>query len=299
MPRSASVRSTSRCHTNTSASYPLKLLSIALVCLSVNLSQAASLAIVIDDVGYNLKRAEQLLEMPVELTLGLLPFAPHAQAIASRAAKSGREIILHQPMEPEKAVRTEPGTLELSMTAVRFDREFSAALARLPQVSGVNNHTGSLLTAHRLPMEWLMANIASRGLYFLDSRTTPHTVAESTARDWRVPTIRRDVFLDHVQTPESLDAAFNRALKIARRKGHAVIIAHPHRMTLDFLESHLSDLPSDVRLSTLSELVARDRQPVEPRPINRPIDSPIVRLFDQRRLALSESPEFPSRSLGQ
>jgi polysaccharide deacetylase 2 family uncharacterized protein YibQ len=253
------------------------------------------LAIVIDDVGYNLNRAEQLLEMPVQLTLGLLPFAPHAQAIASRAAQSGREIILHQPMEPIKTSRTEPGTLELSMTAARFDREFSAALARLPQVSGVNNHTGSLLTAHRVPMEWLMANIASRGLYFLDSRTTPHTVAESTARDWQVPTIRRDVFLDHVRTPEFLDAAFNRALQIARRKGYAVIIAHPHRMTLDFLKSQLSDLPSDIRLTTLSDLIARDHQPVELRPIDRPVDRPI----DRRALALSGTPEFPSRSLGQ
>ncbi|MFX0094910.1 MAG: divergent polysaccharide deacetylase family protein [Candidatus Hodarchaeota archaeon] len=42
-----------------------------------------------------------------------------------------------------------------------------------------------------------MDQIRRRGLYFLDSRTTAASVAEATARDWAVPTIHRDVFLDH------------------------------------------------------------------------------------------------------
>ena len=185
-------------------------------------ANAAELAIVIDDVGYNLDRAERILKLPVELTLGMLPYAPHTQHIAELAHASGREIILHQPMEPEVSKRLEPGTLELSMTADRFQRQFAASLARLPQVSGVNNHTGSLLTAHRQPMEWLMANIAKRGLYFLDSRTTPHSVAESTARAWAVPTIHRDVFLDHEKSDQFLETAFARSLKIV----HSTVVSN-------------------------------------------------------------------------
>jgi len=235
-----------------------------------------------DDVGYNLIRAERILELPVELTLGMLPFAPHAQLIAQRAHDSGREIILHQPMEPVAARRLEPGTLELSMSVEHFDDQFAESLARLPQVTGVNNHTGSLLTAHRMPMEWLMANISRRGLYFLDSRTTPHTVAESTAREWLVPTIRRDVFLDHVRSEEFLEAAFRRSLEIARHKGHAVVIAHPYPITLAFLEQRLTELPEDITLTTLSELV-----------------EPEIRPIDRTTLVLLGSPASPNISLGQ
>ena len=242
------------------------------------------LAIVIDDVGYSLRRGEQLLALPKALTLGMLPYAPHALEIAERAHASGREIILHQPMEPVAAERLEPGTLALDMSAERFEAQFEAALARMPNITGVNNHTGSLLTAHRQPMERLMTGLARRGLYFLDSRTTPHTVAESTAREHDVPTIRRDVFLDHVPSEAYLESAFDRSLAIARRQGQAVVIAHPYPITVAFLKEKLAQLPEDVALTTLSELVS----PAQP-----------VRQADPATIALFGSPASPHISLGQ
>lgn len=253
------------------------LLAAAPILILPASGRTAELAIVIDDVGYNLSRAERIMNMPVALTLGMLPFAPHAQQIAERAFESGREIILHQPMEPMSGRRLEPGTLELSMTAEHFDRQLARALARLPQASGVNNHTGSLLTAQRLPMEWLMASLKKQGLYFLDSRTTPHTVAETTARELAVPTIHRDVFLDHVREQAFLEQAFDRSLAIARRKGHAVVIAHPHAITLEFLETRLASLPPDVQLTALKGLV-----------------TPPVRPLDRTTLVLLGNPAFPS-----
>ena len=139
--------------------------------------------IVVDDVGYNLERAERLLNLPGKLTLGLLPFAPHSPAIAKRAKLEGKEIILHQLMESIAArqVPAEPGTLTMKMSAANFNQHFSEALAAVPFAVGVNNHSGSLLTQHRVPMDRLMQTIAARGMFFLDSRTTPKTVALATA----------------------------------------------------------------------------------------------------------------------
>lgn len=273
----------------------------ATIFLSIPIAASAGpneprLAIVIDDLGYNLHRAEEIMDLPVELTLGMLPYAPFAQQIAKRAHSHGREVILHQPMEPVTADRLEPGTLELKMTAERFHRQFADSLARLPNVTGVNNHTGSLLTAHRLPMEWLMAGIARRGLYFLDSRTTPHTVAETTARELDVPTIRRDVFLDHVRTEQFLEAAYNQSLSIARKRGQAVVIAHPYPITVAFLQRKLAELPADVTLATLSELVepaALRARPERPRPEER------FKRLDRGAIALLGSPVSPSISLAR
>jgi polysaccharide deacetylase 2 family uncharacterized protein YibQ len=162
----------------------------------------------------------------------------------------------------------------------------------LPNVTGVNNHTGSLLTAHRLPMEQLMAGIARRGLYFLDSRTTPHTVAESTARALQVPTLRRDVFLDHVRSEASLEAAFAQSLAIARRRGQAVVIAHPYAITVAFLEEKLAALPGDVVLTTLSELVPHKRVPEKLATKKEAMPN------DPGGLALFGSPASPSISPG-
>jgi polysaccharide deacetylase 2 family uncharacterized protein YibQ len=230
-----------------------------------------------DDVGYNFERGEEILALPGDLTLGVLPFAPHARRIAERAVAEGREIILHQPMEPLVSDDLEPGTLELSKSPERFQHQFVESLASLPGVMGVNNHTGSLLTAERRPMEWLMAQIRRRGLYFLDSRTTADSVAETVARDWSVPTIRRDVFLDHVPQDAALSAAWEKA----RKRGRAVIIAHPYPVTMAFLDAELRRLPADVRLMRLSALVE---------PVRRP---------DRRSPALLRTQASPSISLAR
>lgn len=234
--------------------------------------------LVIDDVGYHLDRGNRLVDLPGEITLGMLPFAPHTPKIARRASLNNKEVILHQPMEPIPAahVRSERGTLTMAMTPERFDHHFETALARVPQAIGVNNHTGSLLTAHHQPMNQLMGNIQRRGLLFLDSRTTPRTVAETTARAWRIPTLRRDVFLDHNPSDAAIAHAFTHALRIARRQGHVVVIGHPYRSTLAFLETTLPTLPDDINLITLTELASRQRQ---------------VRGLDQTSLARLENPE--------
>lgn len=219
------------------------------------------LVIVMDDLGYNLDRAERVLGWPLPITLGVLPYAPHAREIAERGSRSGKEVIVHQPMEalPSAHARFERGMLEQAMSGERFDHQLADALNRLPQAVGINNHTGSLLTAHRASMDRVMQQARERGLFFLDSRTTAETVAESAARDWLVPTIRRDVFLDHEPSEAALASAFEQALAIARRKGHAVVIAHPYPISLAFLERRFADLPAGIRLSSLESVIRGDR----------------------------------------
>jgi polysaccharide deacetylase 2 family uncharacterized protein YibQ len=152
-----------------------------------------------------------------------------------------------------------PGTLTLDMTGERFEAQMDAALAAVPGVVGLNNHTGSRLTQDAAAMRRLMRYLASRGLLFLDSRTTAATVAYEMAREARVPALKRDVFLDHVPHQPDIRAEFQRALAIARRQGYAVIIAHPHGATLEFLAVALRALPEGVRLVRLSDLATRIR----------------------------------------
>jgi len=267
---------------------------LLMLCLLAGAARAdlgpVRLAVVIDDIGYSVEQARAVLALPGPVTLGLLPFAPRTQDVLALDL-AGRELIVHLPMEPEPrpGVRTERGTLRLSMAPGQIDRGLRAALAAVPQAVGINNHTGSLLTQHAEPMAVMMRQLKARGLYFLDSRTTHKTVALATARAWQVPALERDVFLDHVRTPAALAGEFDRALSLARRQGQAVLIAHPHPQSLDFLRRALATLPADVRLSRLSDLLPGRWQP--PGPAVRPA-GPM--LADRR-----QSPALPHKSLGQ
>lgn len=223
---------------------------------------AADLVIVMDDLGYSLARAERVLTLPAPVTLGLLPFAPDTAAIARRARHSGHELILHLPMEPLPATRAQrllPGTLTVDMPAEQFEAHMDAALRAVPGLVGLNNHTGSRLTQDAAAMRRLMGYLAQRNLMFLDSRTTPATVAYAMAREARVPALERDVFLDHVPRVTAMEREFQRALGIARRNGHAIVIAHPYAVSLDFLQRALTDLPEDVRVVSLRNLTDRAR----------------------------------------
>ncbi len=219
-------------------------------------SNAAELAIVIDDLGYHADRAERILHLPGPLTLAVLPNTPGAVEIARRAPGFRKEVILHQPMEatPSRWALREPGTLMASMSAREFDRTFEAALDRLPNLAGVSNHTGSLLTSSPAAMQRLMAIVKKRNLYFLDSRTTAATVALDVAVANLVPATRRDVFLDNVVSLDAIHSAFTEAIATARKNGKAIVIGHPYEATIRYLEHVLYALPADVTLVSAGSL---------------------------------------------
>ena len=238
------------------------MLALAGALLYISPLRAAELAIVIDDVGYSLKYGQRAVDLPAAVTLAVLPYAPHTQTLAHRAELAGHDIIIHQPMEPHPSahVRTEEETLTMSMSQDQLRNAFRRALDAVPQRTGVSNHTGSLLTAHRQPMVSLMEELNGRGLFFLDSRTTAKTVAERVALEFGVPTIKRDVFLDHDRSPAAIERAFNKAVKIARKRGYAVLVGHPYRESIEFLEQRLWVMDADVKLISAKALAHRLHQ---------------------------------------
>lgn len=216
------------------------------------------LAVVIDDLGYNPVLDQRIINWPYPMTLAVLPGAPNAGRVGSAAQAAGKEVILHQPMQPYHSRLHEPGNLTAEMSWSEFELTLQDNLAAVPYTVGLNNHTGSQLTEDSQSMHRLMQHLRQQGLYFLDSRTTPNTVAMTIAEEWGVPTVSRDVFLDHIRTPAAVEREFRRALGLARRNGQAVLIAHPNALSVNFLDQALQTLPANVRLVTVSELVSGD-----------------------------------------
>ncbi len=213
---------------------------------------------IVDDLGYGLERGRRAIALPGPVTVAILPFAPHTTALAKFAAANGADVILHEPMQASHELPTDPGTLTIAMSASALSDAFERALADVPQAIGVNNHTGSLLTAQRPAMVLLMRELRLHGLFFLDSRTTPDTVARAVAVENGVPATRRDVFLDHVADARDIETEFERAIKIARRQGHAVLIAHPYDVSLGFLQRALPTLATrGVIQARLVDLIKR------------------------------------------
>ncbi|MGB1239165.1 MAG: divergent polysaccharide deacetylase family protein [Pseudomonadales bacterium] len=223
----------------------------------------AKLALVIDDMGHNVALNRAVLQLSGDISFAFLPHARYSKRMAIAAKALERDILLHAPMENFAQLSLGPGGL----TTRQSQGEFKAVLARnieaIPYIRGVNNHTGSKLTSQSLQMQWTMQVLAERELFFLDSRTSAKSVAAAEARKAGIPVLVRDVFLDHSASPKDMAREFERAITIATKHGKAVLIAHPRKATVAFLQRHLAQVEArGVRLVSLSTLLQAVKAPV-------------------------------------
>ena len=202
------------------------------------------LAILLDDAGQSLDLVPAAAALPVEVGVAVLPFLPHSADTAAELHRSGHEIWLHLPMEPEGYPRENPGpgAVLVNMGEGEIRSTVRSALNNVPFVVGVNNHMGSKATADLRTMTWVMQELAARGLAFIDSRTTVSTVAEDAAHAQGVRTGRRLVFLDNERTPAAIRAQLDEAVFRARQEGHLIAIGHLNRVTVEVLEDELPRL---------------------------------------------------------
>ncbi|MDP9128555.1 MAG: divergent polysaccharide deacetylase family protein [Pseudomonadota bacterium] len=201
----------------------------------------AQIAIVLDDLGLDLRGTKKAIELPSFVTLSFMSYATRLREQTKEGRDRGHELLLHMPMEPTGHADPGPGALLVALPPDEIRRRFQNGLASFAGFDGVNNHMGSKFTADTTGMEIVIDELQQRHLFFLDSRTTSKTVGESLARQHGLPTIGRDVFLDDDEAIGAVRNQMEQAERIARRKGSAVVIGHPHPATLEALSGWIPD----------------------------------------------------------
>lgn len=219
-------------------------------------SARGRVALIIDDGGEEPGATEVILGLDRALTLAILPDTSSGTELAQRAAAMGFEIMLHMPMETENSGQNYPNSLMTGMTPSELSALIERASQQVPGAVGINNHTGGAFTADPVSVERLMAFLRTTSLYFVDSRTSPQSVAFETARAHGIPAAQRDVFLDNEPDFEYIEGRFNELLAIARDRGSAIGIAHFRPRTAEALAALLPRLEEEgLRLVPVSELL--------------------------------------------
>jgi len=196
---------------------------------------AGRIALVIDDLGRSLEEVDRVEALGVPLTYAVLPFESHTAEVAARLHAERREVLCHLPMEATGGENPGANAIRETQSARQIVALTRRALDGVPGAVGVNNHMGSSVTADVAAMRAILGVVAERGLFFVDSRTTPESRAYELAQELDIPSAQREVFLDAERTEAAVRSEFARLLDVARAKGAAIGIAHPHPVTLAVL----------------------------------------------------------------
>jgi polysaccharide deacetylase 2 family uncharacterized protein YibQ len=215
-------------------------------------------AIVIDDFGYSdggIPR--EVLDLDLPLTVAILPGLRHSHDVLTLAKKSHRCVLLHLPMEGSEPRNHDVEPITQTMSDAEIASFVRAYLESLPGVDGVNNHMGSVATADARVMGAVMGALEGSGLFFLDSLTSPKSVAYNTAVAAGVRAASNSMFLDdHTDRQDDVAARLHTLVETARARGQAIGIGHPHPWTFEALRDNLDYLETaGVELVTVCDIV--------------------------------------------
>lgn len=189
------------------------------------------IALIIDDAGYDLDRALELLNLRRPMSISVLPKLKYSRHVAEMAHDMGYEVMMHLPMESGENLRRSPGFVAADMTETEMYWILDRNLESIPFVRGVNNHQGSMMTRDAEAMARLMKYLGGKDMFFVDSRTTSETVAYRTAKESGLRAAENNMFLDNEKDLEYIKERIRLLMQEAREKGKAIGICHVHPET--------------------------------------------------------------------
>lgn len=216
------------------------------------------LAIILDDSGQNLDLAKKVIDMKYPVVLSVLPFTQYDKETVQLARSKGKEVFLHLPMEPKSYPDTKPGkgSILLSMPFSVIESTLKDNFDRLGKLDGVNNHMGSAFTENREKMSETLSVIKKYVDMFVDSHTTPDTVAYNICK--KTEGLKCGInkrFIDNSGDPEYIKNKLYEAVSFLSKQD-VIIIGHLRSSTVETLDKVLPELEENgVTIAKISEVV--------------------------------------------
>lgn len=188
------------------------------------------IAVVIDDFGLTYPKNvpdEAWMKVDFPITYAVMPESPRTTRAAKETVENGHELIIHFPFDPFLSLTlSKESALPDDVEKVR--KLLEKSLKQIPNSAGLNNHRSYRATQNRPLMAEFMKLWKPKGLYFLDSKVSPKSVAYDEAKRAGIPAAANVVFIDEAKVH---DKAFcirmlRRAAAYARKHGSVIVIGH-------------------------------------------------------------------------
>ncbi|OCL88120.1 divergent polysaccharide deacetylase family protein [Arcobacter porcinus] len=215
-------------------------------------NQKPKLVIVIDDV-VSKSQVNKILDIGYPVNISFLPPAKNHKNSAN-IAKDINFYMIHFPLQASKAFKNfEENTLNIADSYQKIETRVKQLRAWYPNAIYTNNHTGSVFTENYEAMDKLFRALKKHNFIFVDSRTSPNSVAKELSVKYKFPYIVRDVFLDNNRNYDDILKQLKESISIAKKQGFAIAIGHPYDITFKVLKES-KELLKDVEPIFLDKL---------------------------------------------
>ena len=215
-------------------------------------------AIIVDDMGSSMQEVRSLLAIDIPITFSVIPGLARAKGVAEAAHDGGREVMVHMPMQPKgyPLQRLEKNGLLLAESNEEIEGKVKGYLQAVPHAVGANNHMGSSFTENGEKMQPVLQLLKERDMFFIDSKTSPASVGYTLSRKMGLKSGARQVFLDNVQDVAAIKVQLQQVAGMARKKGSAIAICHPHPTTIQALAAMMPAMQKEgITFVSASKLV--------------------------------------------
>ncbi len=218
--------------------------------------QRPKIALIFDDLGESLRDLREIYSLDTPLTISVIPNLKFSKNIAHIASRCGFSVLIHLPLEPASSQQYQTDKYRF-ITSDLSKREVISLLRQylnsIRIAIGVNNHMGSLATENRQLMKIVLSELKKRGLIFVDSRTSPKSIAYEQARKMQLISGYSQSFLDAVDNIKLIGERMEELKALAQEKGKIIVIAHPRKNTLRFLKAQLPLLRKKIEFITIKD----------------------------------------------
>ena len=217
-----------------------------------DLKTKPKLVIIIDDV-VSKSQKDKILNIGYPITMAFLP--PNGvQKESAIIAQNLPFHMIHFPMQASKNFKNiEIDTLNISDSYEKIEARVKKLRDLYPNTTYTNNHTGSVFTENYEAMDKLFRALKKYNFIFVDSKTTPNSVAKELSIKYQMPYIVRDTFLDNDRSFTAIQNQLKDAIRVAKKQGFAIAIGHPYEVTFKVLKES-KHLLNDVEPIFLNKL---------------------------------------------
>jgi uncharacterized protein len=199
-------------------------------------SRGAKVAIIVGGLGISQTSTQRAIrDLPPEVTLAFAPQGNSLSRWVQTARRNGHEILLQIPMEPFDYPNVDPGrgTLLVDADAVQNLGELHRSLGRITNYSGVLNYMGARFTADAAAMKPVIADLAERGLMFVDDGSSARSLAASMMKDAKGAYASGNLVIDGIQDKNEILKKLDELEASARASGSAIATATAFDVTVE------------------------------------------------------------------